>query len=395
MGIQGLAKLLGDCAPAAIREQKLDSYFGRKIAVDASMHIYQFMVVVGRQGDQLLANEAGDVTSHLSGMFYRTVKMLEAGIKPIFVFDGKAPKLKADELARRSERRGEATAGLEEAKAAGDNEAIEKYAKRSVRVTREHNDDCKRLLRLMGVPYYEAPSEAEAQCCALAKSGMVYAVATEDMDALTFGTPKLARHLMSQTSGAGKGGAGNPMEFDYNTILKELDLTSDQFVDMCILCGCDYCGRIPGIGPKKAFDLIKKHGCIEKVIEAIDTTKYELPTPFPFEEARKLFKEPDVTSPENLEPPKWKSPDAEGLVQFLVTEKQFSEDRIRKGMQRIEASKSKASQGRLESFFGPATIKSSNVGTKRKDAASGKGAVKGVAAKKGKAGGIGAGKGKK
>ena len=79
MGIQGLTKLLGDHAPKCIKEQSFNNYFGRKIAVDASMHIYQFLAVVGRQGDQLLSNEAGEVTSHLQGMFYRTARMLEAG----------------------------------------------------------------------------------------------------------------------------------------------------------------------------------------------------------------------------------------------------------------------------------------------------------------------------
>ena len=105
MGIQGLYKFLCDNAPSCMKEQKFDNYFGRKIAVDASMHIYQFMVVVGRVGDQLLTNEAGDVTSHLQGMFFRTAKMLEAGIRPAYVFDGKPPQLKQDQLAQRFERR--------------------------------------------------------------------------------------------------------------------------------------------------------------------------------------------------------------------------------------------------------------------------------------------------
>lgn len=105
MGIHGLTKLLGDNAPGCIKETKFENLFGRKVAVDASMHIYQFMVVVGRQGDQLLTNEAGEITSHLQGMFFRTAKMLEAGIKPVYVFDGKPPQLKQDQLAQRTERR--------------------------------------------------------------------------------------------------------------------------------------------------------------------------------------------------------------------------------------------------------------------------------------------------
>jgi 5'-3' exonuclease len=113
MGIQGLTKLLGDKAPSCSKEQKFDSFFGRKIAIDASMHIYASMVVVGRVGDQLLQNEAGEVTSHLQGMFNRTVKLLEAGIKPVYVFDGKPPQLKLDQLATRTERRADANDALE------------------------------------------------------------------------------------------------------------------------------------------------------------------------------------------------------------------------------------------------------------------------------------------
>jgi 5'-3' exonuclease len=188
MGIQGLTKLLGDHAPKCIKEQQFNNYFGRKIAVDASMHIYQFLAVVGRQGDQLLSNEAGEVTSHLQGMFYRTARMLEAGqsaarqqrgaicalqqlpasqqaqgpvsdspscthccttasssccccccrmragIKPVYVFEGKPPELKIEQLKQRREKRDEADKELAAAKEAGDQEAIEKYSKRTTKV---------------------------------------------------------------------------------------------------------------------------------------------------------------------------------------------------------------------------------------------------------------------
>lgn len=127
MGIKGLTKLLGDAAPGSRRVQKFESYFGRKIAVDASMHIYQFMMVVGRAGDQLLANEAGEETSHLQGMFYRTARMLEAGLLPVYVFDGKPPEMKGLELGKRLEKREDAEKALAEAKEKGDMEMVEKY----------------------------------------------------------------------------------------------------------------------------------------------------------------------------------------------------------------------------------------------------------------------------
>ncbi|NXY80592.1 FEN1 endonuclease, partial [Glareola pratincola] len=194
MGIHGLAKLIADVAPGAIRENDIKSYFGRKVAIDASMSIYQFLIAV-RQGADVLQNEEGETTSHLMGMFYRTIRMVENGIKPVYVFDGKPPQLKSGELSKRTERRAEAEKHLQEAQEAGEEENIEKYSKRLVKVTQQHNDECKKLLTLMGIPYVEAPGEAEASCATLVKAGKVYAAATEDMDCLTFGSPVLMRHL--------------------------------------------------------------------------------------------------------------------------------------------------------------------------------------------------------
>ena len=158
------------------------------------MSIYSFLIAVRSDGQQL-TNEDGVTTSHIMGMFYRTLRMVDNGIKPLYVFDGAPPKLKSGELAKRFQRKQEAQEGLEEAKETGTAEDIEKFSRRTVRVTREHNADCQRLLKLMGIPYIVAPTEAEAQCAVLARAGKVYAAASEDMDTLCFDTPILLRHL--------------------------------------------------------------------------------------------------------------------------------------------------------------------------------------------------------
>lgn len=159
------------------------------------MSIYSFLIAV-RQGDgQNLTSETGETTSHLMGMFYRTLRMVDNGIKPLYVFDGAPPKLKSGELAKRFARKREATEAVEEAKEVGTAEEVEKFSRRTVKVTKEHNEDCKRLLKLMGIPYIDAPTEAEAQCAVLARAGKVFAAASEDMDTLCFDAPILLRRL--------------------------------------------------------------------------------------------------------------------------------------------------------------------------------------------------------
>ncbi|MED6154030.1 Elongation of fatty acids protein 2, partial [Stylosanthes scabra] len=162
-------------------------------------------------------------------------------------------------------RRAEATEDLSEAKETANKEDIEKFSKRTVKVTKQHNEDCKKLLRLMGVPVIEAPSEAEAQCASLCKTGKVYAVASEDMDSLTFGATKFLRHLMDPSS------KKIPvMEFDIAKVLEDLELSMDQFIDLCILSGCDYCESVRGIGGTTALKLIRQHGSIEKILENLN-----------------------------------------------------------------------------------------------------------------------------
>ncbi|KAJ3669323.1 hypothetical protein LUZ60_011273 [Juncus effusus] len=334
MGVKGLTKLLAEHAPAAAVRRNLDGYVGRAIAVDASLCIYQFLIVVGRRGVDMLTNDAGEVTSHLVGMFNRTVRLLDAGIKPVYVFDGQPPLMKKREIAKRVSLREDATKNLSIAIDAGDNEAIEKFSKRTVSVTKKQNEDCKKLLNLMGLPIFQAPCEAEAQCAALSMNNKVYAVASEDMDTLTFGAPKFIRHLMEPTSKKVQ-----IMEYEISKVLEELQLTMDQFIDLCILCGCDYCDSIKGIGGQTALKLIRKYGLIENILENISKERYKVPEDWPYKEVRNLFKEPEVSA--QVPDFKWTSPVQEGLMEFLVCENNFNRDRVIKAIERIEASMKK------------------------------------------------------
>lgn len=295
MGILGLSKLIADVCPQAIKEGEIKHYFGRKVAIDASMCLYQFLIAVRAEGAQLTSVD-GETTSHLMGMFYRTIRLLDNGIKPLYVFDGKPPDLKSGELAKRAERREEAQKALQVATEAGNEADIDKFNRRLVRVTKEHANEAKELLKLMGVPYVEAPCEAEAQCAALVKSGKVYATATEDMDALTFGSTVLLRHLTFSEA------RKMPVkEINYNKVLDGFGLTSKEFIDLCILLGCDYCEGIKGIGPKRAIELMNSYRDIETILENIDRKKYTVPENWNYDVARQLFITPEVQDPSELE----------------------------------------------------------------------------------------------
>ena len=193
MGIKGLMPLIQEFAPGAVRElQGPEAYTGRIVAIDASMSLYQFLIAIrghGREGGPatVLTNSEGEQTSHIQGMFNRTIKLLESGVKPVYVFDGRPPEAKDGELAKRQAKRKEAEEKLKKAQQEGNTEDIEKYSGMLTKVSRKDCEDVKSLLRMMGVPVVEAPCEAEAQCGELVKGGKAHAVGTEDMDALTFG----------------------------------------------------------------------------------------------------------------------------------------------------------------------------------------------------------------
>ncbi|XP_045762211.1 flap endonuclease 1 [Maniola jurtina] len=344
MGILGLSKLIADIAPQAVKEMEIKNYFGRKVAIDASMSLYQFLIAVRSEGAQLTSVD-GETTSHLMGTFYRTIRLVENGIKPVYVFDGKPPEMKSHQLNKRAERREEAEKELQKATEAGDTASIEKFNRRLVKVTKHHGEEARQLLKLMGVPVVEAPCEAEAQCADLVKAGKVYAVATEDMDALTFGANVLLRHLTFSEA------RKMPVqEFHLNNVLSGLELNQKEFIDLCILLGCDYCGSIRGIGPKRAIELIRQHRSIEQVLDNIDTKKYQPPENWDFEDARRLFVEPEVADAKDIEL-KWCDPDEEGLVKFLCGDKQFNEERVRNGAKKLMKARTGTTQGRLDGFF--------------------------------------------
>lgn len=346
MGIKGLNAIIMENAPLAIRKSDIKSFFGRKVAIDASMSLYQFLIAVRQTDGTQLLNENGETTSHLMGIFYRTLRMIDNGIKPVYVFDGAPPELKKYELDKRKDRRKDTEKKLEDAT---DQAERIKQERRLVRVTPEHNKEAQDLLKLMGIPFVIAPSEAEAQCAELAKNGKVYAAASEDMDTLCYRTPYLLRHLTFSEA------KKEPVqELDTEKVLESLNLTIEQFIDLGILLGCDYIESIRGIGPVTALKLIKEHGSLEAIVEYINNndgnTKWVVPENWNYQGARELFLNPDVIPCSEIDL-KWTPPDEEGLIKYLCTEKLFNEERVKSGIERLKKGLKSGTQVRLDGFF--------------------------------------------
>ncbi|TBU08592.1 flap endonuclease 1 [Hamiltosporidium tvaerminnensis] len=344
MGIKQLSQVILKYNKQSIRERSIGYYSGKRIAIDASLCLYQFLIAVRSEGMVLNAAD-GETTSHLVGLFYRSIRLIENGIKPIFVFDGKPPHMKFEELQKRSEKRIKADEEYVKAVEKGDLGKMEMYDKRKTKVTIKHVEDCKKLLSYMGIPYVNAPSEAEAFCAYLCINKHVDAVGTEDMDALTFATPILLRNLTASES------KKLPIkEYNFKGILRDLELTDSEFIDMCILLGCDYCESIKGIGPQKALSLIKKYQNIENILQ--NETSLEIPDEWKYKDARIIFEElVNLPCEEELPNFKYGAVNKEAIIDFLVVKNGFSEERVKKGLERLILAQKKGKTQRLDDFF--------------------------------------------
>ncbi|XP_015238541.1 PREDICTED: probable flap endonuclease 1 homolog [Cyprinodon variegatus] len=295
---------------------------GKVIALDTSVVLNQFRA-------------ATPSLSPLTGLFFRTLTFLEHDIKPVFVLDGTPPVEKTPVLERRAEAAGWSPPS------------------RTGKASQQIKDSVE-LLKHMGVPVIQAPGDAEKTCARLVRDGVVDAVASEDMDTLPFGADVLIRQLNAKRD-------SEILEYSLPKLLEKLQLNHEELVDLCILLGCDYCGKIPGLGPKKALKLIQEHRTIENVVLHINRKTHPVPEAWKYREARKIFLDATETSvPELL----WSEPDEEALVAFLSHSGRIREERIRHRMKtfhgnrenrREERKKEQAAgslqQTRLEKFF--------------------------------------------
>ena len=327
---------------------KLEDLSGKIIAIDAYNTIYQFLTIIRQPDGTPLKNSKDQITSHLSGLFYRTSNLIEMGIKPIYVFDGKSPVLKSAEVERRRQVKVEAVVSYAKAEAKGDTEKMRQYAQVATTMKSYMVPESKQLLDLMGLPWIQAPSEGEAQAAYMNKKGDADFCASQDYDSLLFGAPKLLRNVT--ISGRRRRGKAFievlPEIVELRKTLGECELTYEQLIDVGILIGTDFNDSIKGLGPKTALKLIKQYGTIETALPHIEGLTYE----DKIAQIREIFLHPQVTDEYKIE---WKEPNEAGLLEFLCSEKEFGEERIKKSIERMTTgSKKQKGKVSLEKWFG-------------------------------------------
>jgi len=330
-------------------EVELQDLSGRKVAIDAYNILFQFLSII-RQRDtgEPLRDSKGRITSHLSGLFYRTIKLIDAGIKPIYVYDGKPPEFKKKTIEERELIREEAKKKWKKAVEEGRKEDIMVYAQGALKITDEMMRESREVLDAMGVPWIQAPSEGEAQCAFICKNGDADYSGSQDYDALLFSSPRLIRNL----SITGKRKLPRqeayveikPEIIEFDKVLSSLGINKQQLIILGILIGTDYNPQgIKGIGPKTALKIVKEHKTLDKVLEGVEW-KFDV-------DAHKIydfFLKPPVTDKYKIE---WKEPDRDGLMKLMVEEHDFSEERVENAINRLMETKKEGTQSRLADWL--------------------------------------------
>jgi flap endonuclease-1 len=331
MGLQ-----ISDIVPK--KEIEIADLKGKMLAVDAFNVIYQFLSTIRQPDGTPLMDSKKRITSHLSGLFYRNINLLQEGIKLIYVFDGKHPELKRATREHREEIKEEAIEKYEEAKAEEDIESMGKYARQIVHLDKQKIEESKEILKAMGIAIIQAPGEGEAQASFMTKNEKdIYAIASQDYDCLLFDAPRLIQNLTLAKKRKTVSGYVEikPQLIELASLLRELELTQDQLICIGVLCGTDYNpGGVKGIGPKKALKIVKEHKTPEKIFEAITEMekegKYKIE--FDWRDIFDLMKHPAIDRDYKIEFPKVDF----NKIKEILMEHDFFEERINNQLDKLK-----------------------------------------------------------
>jgi flap endonuclease-1 len=326
----------------------LDDLRGKSLAIDANNYLYQFLALIRTRDGTPLKDKKGNITSHLAGLMFRSTRLIhDYQTKLVFVFDGRPPKQKELEISKRRQLREKALIEYKHAIEKGDLATAWSKAVMTSRLTTPLIEDAKRLLSLLGIPFVQASSEAEAQTAYMAKKGDVWAASSKDYDSLLFGAPRLLRYLtiygreFYPSKGTSKPLKPELMELE--RILTHNGITRQQLIDIAILVGTDFNQGIKGIGPKTALKLIKEYGSIENL-----PTEIRSSLAGNFDEIQRIFLQPSVTNDYALD---YGEMQEETLYRFLCEERDFSRERVEVVVDRMRKFYAYQRQVRLEKWF--------------------------------------------
>ena len=308
------------------QEISLEQLAGKKLGIDSYNMLYQFLASIRGTDGLPLTDSHGNVTSHLTGLFYRTINLVDLGLKPVFVFDGKPSELKRETLRKRSEVRTDAEKKSESALQAGSMEEAQKFGSRALRMTKEMVLEAQELLTLLGIPVILAEQEGEAQASVMCAKKQLDGVVSQDFDCLLFGAPNLYRNIgiTGKRKVAGKNFyiEVKPQQIQLENVLASLKIDRKKLIWLGILVGTDFNEKFPKIGPKTALKLVQSHDSFEEIIAE---TKHE--PKFNYKEIEDLFMNP-VSAEINSKDLEKKSPQREKVIEFLVEKHDFSKERV-------------------------------------------------------------------
>lgn len=321
----------------------------KEIAIDAMNTLYQFLSIIRQRDGTPLKDSSGEITSHLSGIFYRNINMLENNIRPVYVFDGEAPDLKEKETTKRRKKREEAREEWKKLKEEGKISEAYSKATQSSKLTGDMIKESKRLLDAMGIPYVQAPSEGEAQAAYMTHSGYpgdIYAVGSQDWDCLLFGADRMVKNLTTRKTRKTSGGGRKEISterIELADVLDQLEISQEELIWMGVLMGTDFNpDGIHGIGPKTALKLVREYESWNELFED-DKVDWEFDTSP--ERIIEFFKNPPVEDIEYS----FGEPDEEKIKEILVDDHDFSKDRVSSGLDDLTSALSSRQSG-LDSF---------------------------------------------
>jgi flap endonuclease-1 len=314
------------------KEFKLEELKGKKLAIDASPVIYQFLASIRQPDGTPLMDNKGNVTSHIMGLSTRIPKLMEQGLKLVFVFDGTPPEMKYGESQIREKRKRKAEEKLKEVDKE-DIESIAKYKKQSIRITKDIIKESEEFVRALGLPVIKAPSEAEAQAAFMAEQDDVYAIVSQDHDSLLYNAPRMIKNITVSPKRKIKGMYVSvyPEMIELKEVLKKLKINQDQLLALSILVGTDFNpGGVKRIGPKTALKLVQEHKSFEKIFANVEAE-------FDWKKVYATFKSMPIMKNYQL---KWKEPDLDKIKKILL-KRDFAEERVDRLLERLKPKQQK------------------------------------------------------